>query len=49
MLDVELVQKHGYKRTPKAYDLSFKTLMNKDLFQDAKIEFGDIKSLIEWL
>ncbi len=49
MLDEELIKKHGYKNTPKAYDLSFKTLMSEDLFQDVKIEFGEIKSLIEWL
>lgn len=49
MLDDELVKKYGYKNTPKAYPLSFKTLMSEDLFEDVKIDFGEIKSLIEWL
>lgn len=49
MLDEDLVKKHGFKNTPKAYQLSFKTLMDKDLFQDVEINFGEIKSLIEWL
>ena len=49
MLDDELVKKYGYKSTPKAYQLSFKTLMSEDLFKDVKIRFGEIKSLIEWL
>ena len=49
ILDDELVKKLGYKNTPKAYDLSFKTLMSKDLFENVEIDFGEIKSLIEWL
>lgn len=49
ILDDELVKKYGYKNTPKAYPLSFKTLMSKDLFKDVVIDFGEIKSLIEWL
>lgn len=47
MIDESLVKK--YKNKPKAYDLSFKTLMNKDLFIDTQIDFGEIKSLVEWL
>ena len=49
ILDDELVKELGYKNTPKAYDLSFKTLMNKDLFEGVEIDFGEIKSLIDWL
>lgn len=49
MLDENLVKQLGYKNTPKAYDLSFKTLMNKDLFEGVEIDFGEIKSLIDWL
>lgn len=49
ILDDELVKKGGYKKSPKAYQLSFKTLMSKDLFEDVVIDFGEIKSLIEWL
>lgn len=49
MLDPELVEKFGYKNSPKAYPLSFKTLMSKDLFEGVEINFGEIKSLIEWL
>ena len=49
ILDDELVRKYGYKNTPKAYQLSFKTLMSEDLFEDVKIDFGEIKNLIEWL
>lgn len=49
ILDPELVEQLGYKKTPKAYQLSFKNLMSDDLFNDVKIEFGEIKNLIEWL
>lgn len=49
MLDDELIKKYGYKNSPKAYDLSFKTLMNNELFKDLNIDFGEIKSLVEWL
>ena len=48
-IDKELVKNFGYKNVPKAYDLSFKTLMSEDLFDNIKIDFGDIKSLIDWL
>lgn len=47
--DPELIKKHGYKNVPKTYDLRFKTLMSEDIFVDKKIEFGEIKALIEWL
>ena len=47
--DPELIKKHGYKNIPKIYDLRFKTLMSEDIFVDKKIEFGEIKALIEWL
>lgn len=49
IIDEELVLKEGYKNRPKAYDLSFKTLMDKNLFKDVEIDFGEIKSIIEWL
>ena len=49
MLDENLIEKQGYKNKPKAYNLSFKTLMDKDLFKDIQIDFGEIKSLVEWL
>lgn len=48
-LDMDLVEKCGYKNTPKAYNLSLTTLMDKDLFEDEPIEFGVIKDLYEWL
>ena len=49
IIDDELVKKLGYKNTPKAYPLSFKNLMDKNLFEDEEVEFGEIQSLIEWL
>ena len=48
-IDNDLVKKFGYKNTPKAYDLSFKTLMREDMFENVKVDFGEIKSLVEWL
>lgn len=48
-LDMELVEKYGFKKTPKAYNLSFKVLMDKDLFEGEPLDFGEIKSLHEWL
>ena len=47
VIDEDLVK--NYKNSPKAYQLSFKTLMSEDLFKDVKLDFGEIKSLVEWL
>lgn len=49
MLDENLVKELGYKNTPKAYQVDLKTLMAKDLFKDTVLDFGEIKSLIDWL
>ena len=49
MIDENLVKELGYKNTPKAYQVDLKTLMSKDLLQDTIIDFGEIKSLIDWL
>lgn len=45
----DLIKKHGYKTVPKTYDLRFKTLMSEDIFVDEKIDFGEIKAMMEWL
>lgn len=49
ILDMDLVNKYGYKTTPKAYNLGLKTLMSEDLFDGEPLDFGEIKSLHEWL
>ena len=49
MLDEKLIEELNYKNKPKAYPLSFKNLMDENLFEDVKLNFGEIKSLIEWL
>ena len=49
MLDENLVKELGYKNRPKAYQIDLKTLMSKDLFKDVVIDFGEIKSLVDWL
>ena len=49
MLDENLVKDLGYKNTPKAYQIDLKTLMSKDLFKDVVLDFGEVKSLVDWL
>lgn len=49
-LDETLIAKHNCKNRPKAYNIGLKTIMSKEFFADeTPIEFGEIKSLIEWL
>lgn len=47
--DENYVKEHKLKNSPKAYPLSLKYLLDKDLFEDNSLEFGEIKPLIEWL
>ena len=49
MIDENLVKDLGYKNTPKAYQIDLKTLMSKDLFEDVVLDFGEVKSLVDWL
>ena len=48
-LDEELIKKYNYQNRPKAYQIGLKTLMSKDLLDKNEINFGEIKSLIDWL
>ena len=48
-IDAELVKKHGYKVTPKGYPIHLKILLKKEFLQDNDFDFGEVKSLIEWL
>ena len=48
-LDYDKVKKLGYKNIPQAYLLGLKNLMSEDIFENEKLDFGEIKSLIEWL
>ena len=45
----ENVKKYGYKNPPKAYGVNLLTLQDKELFPNNELEFGEIKSLIEWI
>lgn len=49
VIDKDLVDKYNYKVTPKAYPINLKNLLDKNFLQDNDFEFGEIKSLIEWL
>lgn len=49
ILDNKLVEKYQYEKKPKAYNLNFDNFMNKDHFEDFELEFGEIKSLVDWL
>ena len=44
----ELWEKSGIKTPPQAYNLSLKTLTNKNITQELGFEFGEIKPLIDW-
>lgn len=48
-IDYEKVKELGYKNIPQAYLIGLKNLMSKDFLGDNKLEFGEIKSLIDWL
>lgn len=43
-----LVQKPEFKQAPKAYNITLKSLKDKNLFENMP-DFGETKSLIEWL
>lgn len=44
----ELVEKLDAKYPPQAYNLSLKTLTNKEITKQLGFEFGEFKPLIEW-
>ena len=48
-LDYDKVEELGYKSTPGAYRVNLKRLTSADFIKDEKIDFGEFKSLVEWL
>ena len=46
--DLELVEKLGYKNYPRPFAITLKSLMDEDTIKDSKVDFGEIKALIEW-
>ena len=48
-IDYDKVKELGYKNIPQAYLIGLKNLMSEEFLGENKIEFGEIKSLIEWL
>ena len=48
-IDYNKVKELGYKNIPQAYLIGLKNLMSKEFLGDNELEFGEIKSLIDWL
>ena len=47
--DYSLVNKLGFKNIPKPFPVSRNLLMDKDMFENMSIVFGETKPLYEWL
>lgn len=47
-IDYDAVKALGYKIYPKARKTNIKTLMSEKMFECEPIQFGEIKSMIEW-
>ena len=47
--DFSHIEELGYKHAPKPFPVSRNLLMDKDLFKDEPLDFGESKALIEWL
>ena len=48
-IDFNKVEQDGYKIFPNARKTNIKTLMEPEMFECEPLDFGEIKSLIEWL
>ncbi|MCQ2744554.1 MAG: YkgJ family cysteine cluster protein [bacterium] len=47
--DYEKVKEYGYKYIPKPYPITRASLMDKDLFEGEPLDFGETKTLLDWL
>ena len=47
--DYEKVKELGYKEEPTFHRTNLKMLMSPEFFEDEPLNFGEIKSLIDWL
>lgn len=48
-IDGEKVKENGYQNPPKPYPISRLYLMDKDLFEGEPLDFGETKTLLDWL
>ena len=48
-IDYDKVESLGFEKFPNARKTNIKTLMSPEMFEGEPLEFGEIKSLIEWL
>lgn len=48
-IDYEKVKELGYKNIPQAYLIGLKNLMSEEFLGENKLDFGEVKPLIEWL
>ena len=48
-IDYEKVENLGSKEVPQAHRTDIKRLMSPEFFEDEPLDFGEIKSLIDWL
>lgn len=47
--DYDKIKKEGFKSLPKPHKTNLKTLMSPEMFECEPLQFGEIKSLVEWL
>lgn len=48
-IDYDKVKELNYQNVPRDYKISLGYLLNKDIFVNESFEFGELKSIIEWL
>jgi hypothetical protein len=48
-IDYEKIKNLGYKNNPEAHRTDLKNLVSPAIFKDEPLNFGKIKSLIDWL
>lgn len=48
-IDFELVKKLGCKSKPKPYNTNLRTLMSPSMFEGEPIDFGEVKTMMEFL
>ena len=48
-IDFEKVKKEGYQKPPYARKTNIGTLTSPEMFEDEPLNFGEIKSLIDWI
>ena len=47
-ISLDLIQKNNYKTFPHPFNLRLSNIMNLDITKELKLDFGEVKRLIDW-